>query len=174
MTTPCSSQVDLSINLTKNITTALTPSYSLSTCLPRDRVRSQAQRITRLKIAQPLLDPNKTALQTAFRAVQRRRSSVLVLPSQRGVVLAPSVRFPLQRVRYRVFLHVNNDVVGFNLVATERARGVRVEPRIHALHVEHVPALGQQPHNLGVLEHRETNDAFGTVLPLQRPKPKNR
>jgi len=174
MKTPPSSQIHHIIfhDLTNRITTTMTPSSSLSTCLPRGRFRSQTQRITRLKIAQPLLDPNKTAPQAAFRCVQRRRSSVLVLPSQRGVVLA---RFSLRRFRLlRVFLHENNDLVGFNLIATERARGMRVEPRVHALHVERMPALGQQPQSLGVLEHGETNGAVDNALPLQRPKLKNR
>ena len=49
-------------------------------------------------------------------------------------------------------------------MAAQRARGVRVEPRVHALDVERVLALRQEPEHLGGLELREADGAVETVL----------
>lgn len=55
-------------------------------------------------------------------------------------------------------------VLGADAVATQRARGVLVEPRVDALHVERVFALGQEAEDLLRLEPGQADRALEAVL----------
>lgn len=55
-------------------------------------------------------------------------------------------------------------VLGADAVATERARGVLVEPRVNTLHVEGVFALGQEAEDLLCLEPGQADRALEAVF----------
>ena len=56
------------------------------------------------------------------------------------------------------------DVLRVDAVAAEGASGVGVEPRVDALDVEGVPALGEEAEDLGALEAVEADGALEAFL----------